>query len=483
MREVKSKAALRATSELVDGVVGVFSPKAAFERKKYRFGYDAIDKTRTRKKRTDLGGTADQHLDEKSLYDLREIAREMCRNNPLAKGLLRTERNGVIGTGVKIEARTDDAGWNKEAESLWSAEMLDSTCDITGRFNFNQMLRMLFLAYRRDGDAAVIFTDDGLQLIEGEQIGTPLEFKDAEFYDIVNGIAFSKQTKKIIGYFVGSPDKYGYIKTDSYRKYLSEYVHHLFNPERSSQSRGEPALASSINFIDKLCEYVDAELVAAKVNACFSMFISQKDSIVPDGYTGGISGTGKDEDGKRLEKISPGIIVYGEPGEEAMGIGQVRPGTLFDPFVMRMLMFIGRPLCLPMALISLDYSGATFMNIRLAYQEARDNWTCEQDDVVRPFVTAVRKWKLQQWLRDKKISARDDMHKIDIYCRRWPYVDPFREAQADGLQLENNTTNRTIICARQGGDFAAINEQRIKEDNIIGKSEPSKKLDDIEDGE
>ena len=44
-------------------------------------------------------------------------------------------------------------------------------------------------------------------------------------------------------------------------KYTTEQVHLMFEAERSSQSRGEPALTSSIKYIDYLTKYVDAELV------------------------------------------------------------------------------------------------------------------------------------------------------------------------------------------------------------------------------
>lgn len=460
----QAKRVTQKMSERVDDVVGIFSPKAALRRKQYRFAYDAIDKGRYRKKRSSLGGSGDTQLDNKSLYDLREICRDMMRNNSLVKGLLRTERNGVVGPGVKIEARTEDDGWNAAAEQLWREEMLDNTCDVTGRLNFNQILRMAYLSYRRDGDFFILDIDGKLQLIEGEQVGTPLNNKDAQYYDVVNGIAFSKQTKQVIGYFIGSPDKYGFIQEASYSKYQAGDVYHVFNPERCSQSRGEPALTSSINYIDMLGDYVEAELVAAKVNACFSMFVAQESPTLPDSWEQETNSEGKVE---RREKIEPGIIQYGLPGEKPYGIGQVRPGTQFDPFIMRMLMFIGRPLCLPMALISLDYSGATFMNMRLAYNEARDNWTNEQDDILKPLVSRIYRSRIEQWVNKGLLKSRDDMFAAELFCRKWPYVDPFREAQADSLQLENRTTTRTAICARQGDDFRDVEDLRQKEEKLI----------------
>ncbi|GAF90139.1 unnamed protein product, partial [marine sediment metagenome] len=263
-------------SERIDSVVGIFSPKTAYNRKMYRFSYDAIDSHRLRKKRLGLGGSGDKQLTETNLYKLREVNREMLRNNPLVNGLLKIERNGVIGSGVKIQARTEDDVLNAEIELAFKEQMLDKSCDVTGRFNFNQYLRKYFLSYRRDGDILTIFGDDMLQAIEGEQCGTPWGHAKAKHFDTVNGIAYSKKTGAIVGYYIGRADKFGYIKGNEYSQYKAGNVHHCFDSERFSQSRGEPVLTPSINWIDTLCDYVDAELVAAKVNACFSMFISQE---------------------------------------------------------------------------------------------------------------------------------------------------------------------------------------------------------------
>jgi len=470
MREVKEKSEfqfLTKASRRMDRLVGVFLPKSAYRRIAFRQAYEAIDKHRTRKKRDITGGTGDSLLDRHTLDDLRETSRDIMRNNPLVKGLLKTERNGVVGTGVTIQARTGDTGLNAELEAAWKEDMLDRTCDVTGRLNFNQLLRLLYYTSRRDGDAAVIYTDDGLQAVEGEQIGTPYGKDAPKHYDVINGVAYSKQTKRVIGYYIGKAhQRWGYIEPGSFKKYKAENVHHYFSPERFSHSRGEPALASAIKYIDYISEYYDAELVAAKVNACFSVFVSRKEAQTPAAYTDGSSSTGQDEHGQRLEKIAPGIIMYGEEGEEARGIGQTRPGEQFDPFLKRGLSFIGRPLCMPLMLITLDFSGATFMNARFAYNEARDNWEIEQEEL-KAFSSRSYRW----WAAKKKeFNKRGNIFRHEVFCKRWPYVDPFKESKADEQDLKNKTNTRTLICRRRGLDAKDVIEQLGEEEKHIEKA-------------
>jgi lambda family phage portal protein len=475
--------------DAVDSIVQVFAPRAALKRRAARFAYEALTSHRTRKKRTDLGGTADRHLGANELYKLREICRDVCRNNPLAVGLLETERDGVIGAGPQVQARTADEKLNAEIEAAWAEQMTGRPCDVTGRLNFQQFLAIQYLSYRRDGDCFCRFVDRRLEGVEGERVGTPWSGSSvatAKHYDIINGVAYSKQTGELIGYYIGLPDKWGYIRNSSYKKVAAESVHHTFNRRRYSQSRGEPALTPALNVLDTLCDYIDAELVAAKVNACFTMFISKEYPDMPDAYTGGVSSTGKTDEGIRHEKMEPGSVIYGGLGEKAIGIGQTRPGSLFDPFVQRMLTFVGRPLCIPLMLITLDFSGATYMNTRVAYQQVQRAWKREQDWVVKPLVSRVWRWWLQGALESKEIRVasqplRDSILRHDVVCCRWPYVDPFKEAQAHKLLLENRTTSRRRICAGYGEDHAEIaaeleaEEKDLKARGLAAQAEPKQR--------
>jgi len=468
----KSDSFLRRASVALDDVVGVLSPRMAMLRRSYRFGYDILDKHRGRKKRSVEGGTGDWHLTQEKLDELREICRDLGRNNPLVKGMFRKLATKIVGTDTKIQSMTDDEGWNKAAGELWKEEMVNVPCDVTGRFNIHAYLKKMYFSYCRDGDMFTVLADDGIQAVEGDQVGTPYGIRAFEHFDIVNGIAVSKKSKRVIGFYIGKPNKWGYIANETMQHYNAADVHHSFNSDRFSNSRGEPCLISAVDTIDKLFGYIDAELVAAKINACFPMMITTKDSSgKPPPFTKGISSSGEDEYGRKLEKIDPGLIWRGEMGEKAEAIGSQRPAASFDNFILRVMMLIGQPVNLPLMLVTGDYSGATFMNSRVAYQEARDNWHDEQELVIKPFVRRLYNWKLQQWIRRKNLKARDDSGRFEIMCKRWPYVDPFKEAKADEVQLRNGTTNQTVICARQGQEFKDVTDQRADDQKYLEEKE------------
>lgn len=443
--------------------------KCKLEKKMFELSYDAVKKNRLHKKRSGLQGTGDTHLTKESLESIRNICRDLCRNNPIVRGLLLLEANEVIGTTTNIQARTDDEDWNSQAEELFKQEMVEKPCDVTGRFNFPSLLHKSFYNYRRDGDFFLILSDQGIQLIESDCVGTPTGLQKPVNFEVVNGVAFSKQTGQVIGYYVGKSDKWGYIKSDSYQKYLAEDVIHIFDSERTTQSRGDPVLAPSIQWIDMLSDYLDAELVAAKVGACFSAFITQKE---PEGisvpYTGGVSSSGEDSvSGERLEKLSPGTIMYGEAGEGIQSINPQRPPGAFDVYVSRMISFISRPLCIPLMLAVLNFEGATYMNTRVMYQVAQSNWLSQQKFVIEPLVRRIWLWKISQWIEEGLLSKRDDWAKHQVMLKRWKYVDPEREASAEQKQLDMGITTRTEICNKQGLEWKDVIQQRQKEEQLI----------------
>jgi lambda family phage portal protein len=475
-------------SEWLDGPISAISPMWAAKRKHGRFAYEVLENTRIQAKRSLTGGSGDFHLDEATLQDLRETSRDVSRNNPLAIGILRTERDAIVGDGVVVEARTDSDKWNRESERLWKEQMIEEPCDITRRYNFTDYLRMGYLADRRDGDFGTIFTDEALQAFEGEQLGTPTGV-DAEgkFLKVVAGVAYSKITGAVVGYYVGEPDRWGFVTTN-YKKYPAESVHLMINADRFSQSRGEPVLTQSIDYIDMLCGkngFLKATAVAALIQACHTMFISRKSDIMtsmPDAYTGGVSSTGMDENNQRLQKVEPGLIYYGKPDESASAIGPTQPGPQFEPFVTKMLMFIGRPLCMPLALVTGDYSGATFMNMRIAYDRAQENWRSEQNKCLTPLTRRAWKWNVDRNIAAGKLNmdwlpSPDQKYRAEIVCRKWPYVDPEKEANAQKIQLENRTITRKEICAGRGRDYndvdaqLKIEDQSIPKESVDGKTE------------
>lgn len=454
-------------------------PQRALRNKLARFAYDALQTDRTRSQRPSLSLTGDLELNEYDLAALRDISRDMSQNNPLVKGILATEADDVVGTDTQVQAKSDVEAWNSETEAAFKEQAIDRPFDITNRFAFHQVLWKCFNSYRRDGDIFIINTEDGPQVCEGQQCGTPYGIKDFDNFEIHNGVAVSKKTGRVIGYYIGKPNKWGFIEQNDWKHYPAADVHHVFNNDRFSYTRGEPVFTSAVITIQKLFEYMDAELVAAKINACLATFVTVTDpSRVPSPYTGGRFSSGQDDKGDKVERITPGLIKYLNVNEDIKAVTPNRPPSAFDPFVLRMFMIIGRPLCIPLMLVTLDFSGATFMNARIAYQAAQKNYKREQQFVVKPLAKTLYNWWLADAIRRKDIKLIKNAFRSQVICQRWPYVDPSKEASANQMELESGTITEGTIIEEKGGDYREFCRKKVRERQIRkeeGLDEPVKK--------
>jgi len=283
-------------------------------------------------------------------------------------------------------------------------------------------------------------------------------------FAVTNGVATGNRTGRVIGYYLGRPNRWGYIEPDNWHHVAADRVHHVFNPDRFSYTRGEPALTSAVERIERVDRYEAAELVAAHVNACLSVFITHEDELgIPAAYTEGISSTGTTDDGAKLQKVEPGEIHHLAKGEGIHAVVPTRPPTAYRDFVTQSLVEIGRCLPMPLMLVTLDFSGATYMNARIAYQAAQKAYRREQEHVVKPLVSRIYCWWLARAIAAGRIKDRQDAMAHEVICQRWPYVDPYREAMADKIELENKTTSRSQIVARKGNDYRDTVEERKRD--------------------
>jgi lambda family phage portal protein len=448
--------------------------RGGFQRTLTQFAasYDILHGDRSRKGYVkSLLGTGDTHLTEQALSDLREVARDASRNDPVIKGLLETYAEGIVGTELPIQSRGSDEGWNKAREAMWKEQMVDRPCDSSGRFSFPHCIFLAILSFARDGDFFVLFREEGPQLIEGERVGSPRGLKmGGETFDVNNGVATEKTTGKVIGYYIGTPNRWGYIEPGSYARHTAEEVHQIFDPDRVSYTRGEPLLTPSVQWFDKFGRYADAELVTSCVQACQGVAITSKspESPLPSPAVPRPNTEVNAEDSLKRFTMAPGMVWDLDPDEGVQNIGATRPTTVFGEFMNKVLTIAGRAAGMPLMLITQDLSGATFMNSRVATQMAQERWRKVQAFVVSPLAS---RWYL--WQTEREIAASRDLRPApkdwrlhEVMCRRWPYVDPEKEAKADQIELGNGTTSRSFICARSGRDYRDVVRERVKDDAI-----------------
>lgn len=130
------------------------------------------------------GGDADAMI-EPALPMARNRCRHEVRNNAYARGVVDTLANDIVGTGPRLQLKTNKPGFNRRGSERWTR--WGDSCDAAGRQDLADLLRLAILQFCESGEVFIhVFRDakgpageESLRLlmIEPDRINTPLDRK------------------------------------------------------------------------------------------------------------------------------------------------------------------------------------------------------------------------------------------------------------------------------------------------------------------
>lgn len=498
MKEVKDKQKTFTgkLAEKIDSFVSVFSPKAGLERKIYRnamsrsTAYRSATTTRMNDDWIPTSGSADEDL-LKSLPKLREKSRDLNRNNPYAAGITATVVTNVVGIGIRPQSRVDRDGisineeqtdlFEKTAEKKWHQWV--EFADAGRRLDFYGIQRLVERQILENGEVFIvplmITTDESpynlrLQVIEADRVDTPAELKSDK--NVRSGIELDKNGRPVAYYVRNSHPGDMYFRRDAgnsiknftkipARNELGRpNILHLYHVKRPGQTRGEPFFSPVMNIFRDLDDYMEAELVAAKVAACFTAFVKTSN---PGALS--FANTSKNTNGQKLETLEPGLINYLNANEDVTFADPKRPGSNFAPFVEQQLRACAAALNMPFEVVVRDFSRSNYSSVRAALQEARRFFKERQKFIERELCQPV--WEM--FIEEAYLNL--DLPNVKFYQYRlnytrarwispgWGWIDPTKEVDAARSAIEGHMSTLADEAAAQGKDYEEVLEQLSKE--------------------
>lgn len=402
MKEVKRTGNNKLSQTLSDKIIGVFSPKTAFERLRYRAatqaltgGYKGADKSRRATKKWSAGsGSADADT-LPYLNTLRARSRDLCRNAPLACGAINTVVTNTVGTGLIPQSQPDKEyllsfniseeeidNFTKAAEREFWFWASSRHCDASGTQNFLGLQLLALRCSLESGDAFTIRRmisnptnpyKTALQIIEADRVENPSGYtQDTE--DLSAGVKKGKYGRAEGYYFLKNhPGHLRMVKGRYETNYIPAYfpngewqVLHHFVRLRPEQTRGVPYLAPVIEAFKQLERYTEAEIDAAVIAAMFTVFVKTEDG---EGLASMREEGGSAPDSENEVALGNGVIVDLARGEEIDIANPGRPNAAFDPFVLAVLRQIGVALEIPFELLVKHFT-ASYSAAQAAILEA-----------------------------------------------------------------------------------------------------------------
>lgn len=421
---------------MFDRVVNYFNPVKGTERlhsRARRATFEALSGgyTGASKSRRPLSEYNPRGLDADSailpdLPTLRNRCDDLARNNPVAVGAINTNVTNVIGTGLTLQSNIDWRVLNITEEAAdelqvqiereWALFSESKDCDLSRTINFLGMQELAFRSMLTKGDVFAVLpyqraTRDfpfgfRVQLVESERIMNPSSKRDTK--ELSGGVEKDANGAPIAYHVARThPNNTLYTKVTEWdrvptynQKTGLRNVIHLVDMIRIGQTRGIPYLAPVIEPLKQLGRYGEAELSAAVIAACLTVFVKSESgdpALSPMAPTSEIGGTTADED----YKLGEGAIIDLRPGEDVSTVNPGRPNALFDPFVQAILRQIGMALEMPYEVL-IQHFTASYSAARASLLAAWKVFTKKRRLVGDNFCQPV----YENWMYEQVASGR-----------------------------------------------------------------------------
>lgn len=450
-------------TSMIDKAIGVISPKWGAERAAWRVAQASyqggVPTRRSESWQQATGARFDSGLDRMNLMAARDRAYNAYRNNPVARTLVNTECDNVIGDGLNYKPTSSSKEWNKEAKDKYYEWLEVASVRGSDIHSGCEIQRMAWERSRVAGDVGWVLVADGadsrIQMIGSENIATPDGMQaDPNVYD---GIRFNAMGKPLTYYILYKNERNGLRKFTEVAARDFVFLSHLSEP---NQTRGESCFITIFDLLANLDRYVDGVGLAAWMATVFGLIF--KDASGAKQIQGLPFATNSGGQQQRAIRLENGQVKYVAPEGEVVQVDAKQPMQFTDAWVRTMMRMIGQPFDMPLEVLARDMSTANFASARIG---------------LLPFYRSCRikagrfgsRWSrtIRWWLsRENNRAANDpkrwktkfpaDFWNHELMVNAWSYTDPVREVQGDHLQLDMRTKSPQMVIAEQGRDAEQI---------------------------
>ncbi len=466
--------------ERIDALIAPFAPERALKRREARTrlnlsrAFRGAERSRLTNDWEVRNSPATPGVSDLAM--LRNRVRDLNRNDAVAAGATDTIALNVAGQGLRPQSRirADRLGISedqahelrRQAEAAWAkwAPLADSADILT----FDDIQFQIICKVIEDGEAFVIPTwaDEDwrpykrvLEIIEADRVGG-------------RGLGVNGSGIEVGGR--GQPLRYHIRKAGQKKDFVGvdkrdadgrPRVLHLYQQRRPGQQRGYPMFAPVLGLFKHLNDYMEAEVVAARVAACLGVFVTSGEA----GELSQMTSDDTDAEGNRISTLEPGMVRHLGLGESIQVVDPKRPGDAFDPFVTGVLRFVGMALNLPYELLVKDFSKTTYSSARAALIEGRRMFMRWRRWLGTRLCQPVWELVLEEAYLRGDFDARDFYDFKTEYCPAfwvgggWGWVEPVKEVQSSRLAVETGISTLAEECAAQGRDWEEVAEQLARE--------------------
>jgi lambda family phage portal protein len=471
----------------LDKAIGFFSPHRELQRMRARHAtriYEgaAIGRRTSSWKALHTSENAELMF---AIRPLRDRARELARNTPHAARMLDVLTAHIIGNGIIPVSSTGKDKWDNLVNQLFAD--WQEVCDITEMMDFYTMQTLATRAMIESGEVVIRLIDRPLE--NGLPVPLQLQILESDYIDQFRDGIYGTQgiggdlgalagkelanalRRSRLGVALGDHDRFlglwlfrnhpGELNTIWQAPYTSDLVSadqliHMFKILRPGQVRGVPWMAPILTTARDLADFLDAANVKARIEACFSAFITNDDSTIPlfdPAQAGTLQVADYSNPNASQTTLEPGMMKELRSGQDIKfaaptSTSQIEPIMMFD------LQAMASGVGCTYDQVTGDLRQANYSSLRAG---KLDFWRLVgqlQKHVIVPKL-CNRVWKrfISRAILSGALQEIPGGYPVDWVVPAKEYIDPKKDADAEKNEVRSGRVTPQSYIAARGGNW------------------------------
>lgn len=367
---------------------------------------------------------------------LRIRARYESQNNSYARGICKSIAADTIGTGPHLQVDGDD-DFTRRVEEDWQAW--------AKAINLLEKLRTARYNKLIDGEAFILFRHNpkidnpvqlDLQLIDADRVTSPNQIDPFKPEGVVHD-----QYGNPIAYTVFDRHPTEILSSSAYKTVSADNIIHLYESLRAGQSRGVSELAPCINLFGQLRTYTSTVLTAAQTAASLTGVIA---TDAPAG------GEATDLVPMETIELSPGQLLTMPAGWDLSMTKAEQPTANYASFKQELLSEIARCLEVPYNIAAGNSNEASYASSRLDWQIYHKAIRLQQQYFADNALNRIYKEWYKEWRYNNPKAPKEAPKHGWIWDSINEHSDPYKQAHAEAVAIQHNTTTLASIYAEKG---------------------------------
>jgi lambda family phage portal protein len=391
-----------------------------------------------------------------ALSALRERSSDLVRNTWIGARTLDVLSAHTIGTGIHV------AWQDTRVQDLWDEWCLEA--DIEGERDFAGVQLVAFRSMLERGDAGVRMiprkVDAGrsvplaLQCVEGDLIAHE---RDGVFDNRRSrlGVVLGDWNERV-GYWLHAehPAEKTWWST---AQIIPNFVPrgdfcHLYRPLRAGQVRGVPVLSPVLMATRDYQDALDAMVVKLRMEACYGLIVNSADPArnLAD------AGNRKDEAGRNIEGMSPGMIYRAKMGETVTAFSPSGSGQ-FESVALSALMGIASGGMVTYDQLTGDLRRANYSSLKAGDRIFRRLVEQQQWLTLVPQLMhrVTARW-LEIAIMSGKLKDRKKPYAREYVMPAIEPIDPLKDLKADILAVRAGRMSPQEFISAWGRDWRKV---------------------------